>query len=244
MTSPDLNQAADMVRAAGRLAVLTGAGISAESGLATFRGAGGLWAGQRIEDVATPQAFARDPQQVWRFYNARRAGLATVRPNPGHVALVALEDRLGPSFTLVTQNVDGLHQAAGSRNVLEIHGSIRRVRCTACHARSERPTETLSEMPTCTTCQGLLRPDVVWFGEMLPLDIWARAELAVQDCDCFLVIGTSAFVYPAAGLIMTARDQGARVIEINLDETDASRRVALSLRGPSGVILPELLRLL
>lgn len=240
----DLSKAANLLRSARRLAVLSGAGISAESGLATFRGAGGLWEGQRVEDVATPQAFARDPLLVWRFYNARRANLATVRPNPGHVALVAIEDRLGEHFTLVTQNVDGLHQAAGNRNVLEIHGSIRRVRCTGCQRTSDRATESLPDLPTCAECQSLLRPDVVWFHEALPQDIWARAEAAVRGCDCFLVIGTSAVVYPAAGLICVAQDHGARVIEINLAETDASGSVDISLRGPSGVILPELSRLL
>jgi NAD-dependent deacetylase len=236
----DVDRAADMIRSARRLAVLTGAGISAESGLATFRGAGGLWEGQRVEDVATPEAFARDPRQVWRFYNARRANLATVRPNAGHHALAALEERFGDHFALVTQNVDGLHQAAGSRRVLEIHGSIRRVRCTACLRIENRQAEPLPEMPVCPVCHELLRPDVVWFHEALPSRIWAEAEEAVRTCDCFLVIGTSAVVYPAAGLIFLAQDHGAGVIEINIADTDASRSVHLSLRGPSGVILPEI----
>lgn len=237
-----LERAASLLRSAKQVAALTGAGISAESGLATFRGAGGLWEGQRVEDVATPEAFERDPQLVWRFYNARRANLATVHPNPGHQGLVALEARLGEHFTLITQNVDGLHQAAGSRNVLEIHGSIRRVRCTGCREAAERGTDALPEMPTCCQCQALLRPDVVWFHEMLPQEIWARAEEAVRTCDCFLVIGTSAVVYPAAGLIFLAQERGAKVIEINIAATDASKSVHVSLRGPSGVILPELLQ--
>lgn len=243
-TDESLTKAAGLLRSAQRVAVLTGAGISAESGLATFRGAGGFWEGQRAEDVATPQAFARDPQLVWRFYNARRANLAIVHPNPGHLALVDLEQRLGEHFTLVTQNVDGLHQAAGSRNVLEIHGSIRRVRCTGCHEKRDCATEALPDMPTCSACQSLLRPDVVWFRELLPSEIWSKAENAVRSCECFLVIGTSAVVYPAAGLIVTAQNHGARVIEINLAETDASCSVDVSLRGPSGEFLPELLRLL
>src|SRR5262245_39204267 len=232
-----------MIRSAGRLAVLTGAGISAESGLATFRGAGGLWEGQRVEDVATPEAFARDPRQVWRFYNARRANLTTVRPNAGHHALAALEDRVGNGrFALVTQNVDGLHQAAGSRRVLEIHGSIRRVRCTSCLRIEERQTEALPEMPACAACNELLRPDVVWFHEALPGRIWAEAEEAVRTCDCFLVVGTSAVVYPAAGLIYLAQDRGAGVIEINIADTDASGSVHVSLRGPSGTILPDIIK--
>lgn len=239
----DLDQAANTIRSADRLAVLTGAGISAESGLSTFRGAGGLWEGQRVEDVATPEAFKRDPRLVWRFYNARRENLATVRPNAGHHALAALEDRFGNDrFALVTQNVDGLHQAAGNRRVLEIHGSIRRVRCTGCLRSADRQTDSLPEMPTCSACNELLRPDVVWFHEALPQRIWAEAEEAVRSCDCLLVIGTSAVVYPAAGLIYLARDHGAGVIEINIAATDASGSVDVSLRGPSGVILPDILK--
>jgi NAD-dependent deacetylase len=239
----DLDRATAMLRSASWLAVLTGAGISAESGLATFRGAGGLWEGQRVEDVATPEAFQRDPRLVWRFYNARRANLATVRPNPGHHALAALEERFGTEkFCLVTQNVDGLHRAAGSRRVLEIHGSIRRVRCTGCLRIEDRQTEALPEMPACSACSALLRPNVVWFHEALPGKIWAEAEEAVRTCDCFLVIGTSAVVYPAAGLIHLAQDRGTSVIESNIAATDASGSVHVSLRGPSGTILPDILR--
>jgi NAD-dependent deacetylase len=236
-----LNQAAQVLRNAKRVAVLTGAGISAESGLATFRGAGGLWEGHRVEDVATPRAFARNPALVWRFYNLRRANLATVQPNPGHHALVALENHFGADgFTLITQNVDGLHQAAGSRRVLEIHGAIRRVRCTGCDKREDRSVEPLGDLPDCPSCGALLRPDVVWFEESLPYQIWFAAEEAVRDCDCFLVVGTSAIVYPAAGLVRQARDNDARVIEVNLEATDASRYADLCLHGPSGQILPKL----
>jgi NAD-dependent deacetylase len=237
-----LDRAARLLRPAAKVAVLTGAGISAESGLATFRGAGGLWEGHRVEDVATPTAFQRDPQLVWRFYNMRRANLAAVQPNPGHLALVTLEQRLGRNFTLVTQNVDGLHQAAGSRNVLEIHGSIRRVRCTRCTSITERGVEPLYIMPRCEGCDGLLRPDVVWFHEALPEEIWQRAIDAVQTCDCFLVVGTSAIVYPAAGLIDVARMGGADVIEANLEPSAASERVDVLLLGPSGTTLPELIK--
>lgn len=243
-----LEQAASILRAARRVAVLTGAGISAESGLATFRGAGGLWEGHRVEDVATPRAFARDPALVWRFYNLRRANLAQVQPNPGHLALVALERRLtsvspvtsGQPFTLITQNVDGLHQAAGSRNVLEIHGAIRRVRCTGCGVIEDRGIEPLPELPRCPTCTALMRPDVVWFEEMLPHDIWRKADQAARECDCFLVVGTSAVVYPAAGLIRWARDNNAAIIEINVEATDASHIAQLTLLGPSGKVLPDL----
>ena len=236
-----IEHAAQILSKAKRVAALTGAGISAESGLATFRGAGGLWEGQRVEDVATPRAFRRDPALVWRFYNMRRANLASVRPNPGHEALVDLERRLGPdAFTLVTQNVDGLHRAAGSRNVLEIHGTLRRVRCSGCDAVEDRGTEALADLPHCTECNALLRPDVVWFEEMLPQDLWRQAEEAAQACDCFLVIGTSAIVYPAAGLVESARINGAAIIEVNLTATPASSQADVVLLGPSGTVLPAL----
>jgi NAD-dependent deacetylase len=236
-----LERAAALVRAAERLAVLTGAGVSAESGVATFRGAGGLWEGHRVEDVATPWAFLRDPTLVWRFYNARRAGLRTVGPNPGHYALVALEKRFsGERFGLVTQNVDGLHRAAGSQRVFEIHGSIARVRCSGCGRVEERSDEELPDLPRCTLCGELLRPDVVWFEEPLPEDIWEQAVRAVRSCDCCLVVGTSAIVYPAAGLVDLARQHGAQVIEVNLARTPASDLADVGLYGPSGVMLPRL----
>jgi NAD-dependent deacetylase len=237
-----LEQVANLVRAAQGVAVLTGAGISAESGLATFRGAGGLWEGHRVEDVATPRAFAADPALVWRFYNLRRANLRTVQPNPGHQALVDLEKRLGPRFTLITQNVDGLHQQAGSENVLEIHGALRRVRCSGCGRTEDRGTEPLPDLPTCAECGALLRPDVVWFEEMLPAQIWQRAETAARRCQCLLVVGTSAVVYPAAGLIDHARASSAKVIEVNLTPTSATAAVDVALHGPSGKVLPDLIR--
>jgi NAD-dependent deacetylase len=241
--SAALDRAAALLRPARRIAVLTGAGISAESGLTTFRGAGGLWEGHRVEEVATPHAFARDPALVWRFYNARRANLRTVQSNPGHLALVALEERVGADrFALITQNVDGLHRAAGSCNVLELHGSLARVRCTGCGVVEDRMGEALADLPRCGACSQLLRPDVVWFHEMLPPDIWLAAEHAVQGCACFLVVGTSAIVYPAAGLIGLARDQGAGVIEINLTATEASSYADVCLHGRSGEILPELVK--
>jgi NAD-dependent deacetylase len=239
-----LPRAAAVLRAAERVAVMTGAGVSAESGLATFRGAGGLWEGHRVEDVATPFAFRRDPALVWRFYNLRRANLRAARPNPGHDALVKLEEQLGPErFTLITQNVDNLHRAAGSRQVLELHGNLTRVRCTGCQRVDDRGTEPLDDMPRCS-CGALLRPDVVWFHEMLPDGIWEESARAVANCNCFLVAGTSAIVYPAAGLIDTARQVGATVIEVNLEPTEASGRVDVGLYGASGQVLPRLLELL
>jgi NAD-dependent deacetylase len=238
----DLEHAANLLRSAKKVAVLTGAGISAESGLATFRGAGGLWEGHRVEEVATPRAFERDPALVWRFYNLRRANLATVQPNPGHRALVDLETRLGANFTLVTQNVDGLHQAAGSKNVLEIHGALRRVRCTRCTRESDRGIESLADVPRCEKCDGMLRPAVVWFEEELPKQVWRDSVEVVYGSECFLVVGTSAVVYPAAWLIEAAKNGGAHVIEVNLERTAASDRADVVLLGPSGEMLPELIK--
>lgn len=236
-----LDRAAGLVREANRLAVLTGAGVSAESGLATFRGGGGLWEGHRVEDVATPEAFQRDPAMVWRFYHARREGLKQARPNPGHYALAALEERFGrANFALATQNVDGLHRAAGSQHVLELHGRLSRVRCTGCEQVMDRPGEKLDELPLCARCGALLRPDVVWFGEDLSDKVWREAEEAARECDCFLVAGTSAVVYPAAGLIQLARGHGAKLIEVNKEATPASRLVDACLLGPSGQVLPQL----
>jgi NAD-dependent deacetylase len=237
-----LERAAALLRRAERVAALTGAGISAESGLATFRGAGGLWEGHRVEDVATPQAFRRDPRLVWRFYNQRRAALHTVQPNPGHHALVQMQHRWEDRFTLITQNVDGLHRVAGCDDLLELHGCLLQVRCTGCESREDRGIEPLDDLPHCKKCGAMLRPDIVWFGEMLPEGVWERAELATGRCDCFLVVGTSAVVYPAAGLIDVARMNGAKVIEVNLTQTAASDRADVGLYGPSGEILPRLVR--
>jgi NAD-dependent deacetylase len=247
-----IRAAAAALAAASRVAVLTGAGVSAESGVPTFRASDGLWEGHRIEDVASPDGFRRDPKLVWEFYNGRRANVARVRPNPGHAALADLEARYGDGFTLVTQNVDGLHQTAGNRNVLEVHGSLYRTRCTECGAVRDRGLDPLAHMPTCELCGGLLRPDIVWFGEMLPDDIWERAVAAVEACDVFLVVGTSAVVHPAAGLINLARrradylsrGEGATVIEVNLTPTVASEAAHIGLYGPSGQTLPKVVEML
>lgn len=237
----DLGRAAELLRRARCVAVLTGAGVSAESGVPTFRGSTGLWEGHAIEDVATPEAFERDAALVWRFYNARRANLLTVRPNPGHEALARLEERFGTErFTLCTQNIDGLHRAAGSRNVLELHGNLGRVRCTGCATVEDRPGETLDDLPRCRGCSALLRPDIVWFHEALPADVWRQAGRAAGLCDCFLVVGTSAVVYPAAGLVGLARQRGARIIEVNLEASAVSTLVDVHLRGKAGHLLPQL----
>jgi NAD-dependent deacetylase len=246
MDENDLERAVELLRDAQRICVLTGAGVSAESGVPTFRASDGLWEGHRIEDVATPQGFANDPQLVWRFYNARRANVKTVAPNPGHYALAALEKRWGKNFTLVTQNVDGLHLAAGSKNVLEIHGSLKRTRCVICHEVVDHGLDPLGDEPQCY-CGGQLRPDIVWFGEGLPDEVWEPAIQAAAACDLFLVVGTSAVVFPAASLIPLAKrgkNKPARVIEINLTRTDASRFADVGLYGPSGQVLPHLVQAL
>jgi NAD-dependent deacetylase len=236
-----LARAALVLRRAEYVSVLTGAGVSAESGVATFRGAGGLWEGQRIEDVATPRAFARNPELVWRFYNLRRANLRSVKPNPGHHALARLEQRLGSDrFALITQNVDGLHRSAGSRHLLELHGNLTRVRCTGCGTIEQRPEEDLPSLPVCKDCAALLRPDIVWFEEPLPEETWLEAARCAAQSEVFLVVGTSAVVYPAARLVPIARSAGALVIEVNLERTEATPLVDIGLYGPSGEILPRL----
>lgn len=234
--------ARELVKSARRVAVLTGAGISAESGVPTFRGAGGLWRTFRAEDLATPQAFQRDPKLVWEWYDWRRQWLLTVEPNAGHRALVELEDRLGDGFVLITQNVDGLHDRAGSRRVLKLHGDIWEVRCIECGRRGRDERAPLPDVPPRCECGGLLRPGVVWFGEALPEGVFERAMEQALNCDLLLVIGTSAQVYPAAGLVPLALRHGADVIEVNLEETPQSSHVTLSLRGKAGEILPGILR--
>jgi NAD-dependent deacetylase len=238
-TMKSLEKAAQGLRSARRVAVLTGAGVSAESGVPTFRASDGLWEGHRIEDVATPEGFHRDPELVWRFYNARRDNLSRVQPNPGHYALAALQDRF-EKFTLATQNVDGLHLAAGNRDVLELHGNVRRTRCLGCKQIEDRGLEVLSDKPCCPHCGHFLRPDIVWFGEMLPVGVLEAASAAAESCDALLVVGTSAVVYPAAGMIPLAKDNHAMVIEVNLTPTEASLWVDVGLYGPSGEVLPKL----
>lgn len=238
--SLDQIRAAERLAAADRIAVLTGAGISAESGVPTFRGPGGLWENHRPEELATPQAFARDPELVWRWYHWRRGLIAKCAPNPAHLALAQLEQQTN-DFTLITQNVDGLHPLAGSRNMLEIHGSIWQVKCTACNAAYEERSLELATPPTCDQCNGLLRPGVVWFGESLDPGILQRSMDAAAKCQVMLVVGTSAVVQPAASLAMVAKDAGAFVIEINLEPTPNSGQVDVSLLGKAGDILPFLL---
>ncbi len=225
---------------ASRVAVLTGAGISADSGVPTFRGVDGLWKNFRAEDLATPEAFERDPQLVWEWYNWRREILTTKKPNEAHHALVRLEERT-QQFHLITQNVDGLHRLAGSRKLSELHGDIWKVRCTSCRLVIDNRDVPLLLLPHCHTCGGLLRPHIVWFGEALDDQVLAKSFRAVESCDVMVIVGTSGLVYPAAMLMPVAQANGAFVIEINLDPTPYTSDVALSLQGRAKDILPLLL---
>ncbi len=221
------------------MAVLTGAGISAESGIPTFRGAGGLWRNFRAEDLATPQAFARDPKLVWQWYDWRRSLIARAEPNAAHFALARLEARV-ERFDLITQNVDGLHDRAGSRRIWKVHGDIWVLRCLRCGREREDRAVPLNPLPPECACGGMERPGVVWFGEGLPEDVWARSVRAAEECDVFLVVGTSAAVYPAAGLARVARGAGARVMEVNVEESGVSAVAEFCLRGKAAEVVPEL----
>lgn len=224
-----------------RVGVLTGAGVSAESGVPTFRDAQeGLWAKYRPEDLATPEAFVSNPKLVWDWYAWRRKLVTDVEPNPGHYALVELEQRY-PEFTLITQNVDGMHQRAGSQNVVELHGNIRRVVRFKDRVEVTEWEDDGENPPRCPTTGDYLRPDVVWFGEMLPPEALKTAFAVAENCDVFFSIGTSALVQPAASLPITAKENGATVIEINPDSTMISQYLKYVLRGPSGEVLPQLL---
>jgi NAD-dependent deacetylase len=191
--------------------------------------------------LATPGGFARDPKLVWEWYDWRRDVVSKAEPNPGHYALAQLETEV-TEFTLVTQNVDGLHRRAGSRNILEVHGSLWRTRCTGCKEEREDMRIPLPDVPPHCHCGSMLRPAIVWFGESLPGDVWHNAEEAARRADVFLVVGTSAVVYPAASLAPLAKSSGARVIEINTDATPISGLVDCSLRGPSGELLPLIIQ--
>jgi NAD-dependent deacetylase len=237
----NLGIARERIAAARMLTVLTGAGISADSGVPTFRGTDGLWRNYRAEDLATPEAFERDPRLVWEWYNWRREVLATKKPNEAHLALAELEQRLTDKMWLITQNVDGLHRQAGSHRLSEIHGNIWLVRCTGCGTVTENRQVPIPILPTCQDCKALLRPHIVWFGESLdPTDL-RRCNDALGSCDLFLVIGTSGVVYPAAGFATMAKEAGATVVEINLVETPQSILVDLSLRGRARDLVPLLL---
>ena len=235
-----IDKAVEILRGAKRVAALTGAGISAESGIPTFRDAGGLWENYRAEELATPEAFARDPRLVWRWYEWRRGVIREAIPNDGHLALASLEgllDANGGALALITQNVDGLHRRAGSRNVIELHGNIFCVRCTREGTTAEH-IDAFPDLPPLCSCGAMLRPDVVWFGEMLPPGAIEQAAAAVTDADLLLVVGTSGVVHPAAGLVSMLRRGTA--IEVNPQETPITRLATISIHAPAAVALPRL----
>jgi NAD-dependent deacetylase len=220
------------------IVILTGAGISAESGLATFRGPDGLWEGHRVEDVATPEAFRRDPALVQAFYDARREKLTSVQPNAAHRALARLDSEWPGELLIVTQNVDDLHERAGARRLLHMHGELKSAWCLACGSRMPWEKE-MSSGPACPDCgeRGRLRPDIVWFGEM-PYEM-ERIDRALLDADLFVSIGTSGAVYPAAGFVQTARYAGARTLELNLEPSLGSVWFDEARTGPAGMLVPE-----
>jgi NAD-dependent deacetylase len=222
----------------GKIVILTGAGVSAESGLATFRGADGLWEGHRVEDVATPEAFSRDPELVHAFYNARRAKLDTVEPNAAHKALARLDEEWPGDLLLITQNVDDLHERAGSKRLIHTHGEVRKGWCLACDGRFAWDGA-MGEGTLCPSCgaAGRMRPDIVWFGEM-PYDM-DRIDHALQRCDLFVSIGTSGAVYPAAGFVQTARYRHAHTLEINLEPSVGSHLFDESRVGKAGDMVPQ-----
>ena len=239
-------RAADLISSSRFCVALTGAGISAESGIPTFRGSHGLWKKYRPEELATPEAFFRDPTLVWEFYKWRMRTVLKATPNPAHRALVELE-RMGVLKAVITQNVDDLHREAGSRDVVELHGNIFRVRCTSCSYREDlkesgRVEEFVEEtdVPKCPECGSLLRPDVVWFGEALREETIEKAFSLAQKADLMLVVGTSGVVYPAAYLPRVVKEHGGRIVEVNVEESAITPLADVFIRGKAGEVLPSL----
>jgi NAD-dependent deacetylase len=240
MSDEKIEQLAEILRRRPRVAVLTGAGISAESGIPTFRGKDGLWRQYRAEDLATSEAFERDPKLVWEWYDWRRRIIGEREPHAGHRVLARWE-KLFPSYVLITQNVDGLHRKAGSKNILELHGNIWQVRCIAEGEVTENYERPLPKIPPlCPSCGKLLRPNVVWFGESLPAEVLNQALAASAGCELMFVIGTSAFVQPAASLPLLASENGAVLVEINPDHTPLTAEADFSFRQKAGEILPAI----
>ncbi|MEO0096302.1 MAG: NAD-dependent deacylase [candidate division WOR-3 bacterium] len=237
-----IENAVRILRDAKSLFVLTGAGISAESGIPTFRGKDGLWKNYSATDLATPEAFERNPELVWEWYRWRQEIISKAEPNPAHYALVDLENHF-EGFLLLTQNVDNLHQRAGSKNVLELHGNIFRTRCLKCGRIDNIANARIEKMPYCK-CGGLLRPDVVWFGEAIPQDVWQESMRFLSSADVAIICGTSGVVWPAAGIPEIAGNYGVKTIEINLEPTPITSVVDVSIISPAGKILPEIVRVL
>lgn len=229
----------DRFVSARRVVVFTGAGVSQESGITTFRDPGGLWQRDRPEDLATPEAFARDPDLVWRWYRERYRAMRAAEPNPAHRVIARWQERFA-SLLVVTQNVDRLHQRAGSSDVVELHGTVWRSHCQSCGAGVETADLAEAERPPGCPCGGLYRPSVVWFGEMLPREAFDRALDACRSADVLLSVGTSAVVWPAAGLIEVAAASGALVVEVNREPSAMSDLCHAALLGPAGEVLPAL----
>ncbi|MBN1261263.1 MAG: NAD-dependent deacylase [Anaerolineae bacterium] len=240
----DLDRAAATLASAAHLVVFTGSGVSKESGLATFRDVDGAWAQYDPMDYASPQGFRRNPQGVWEWYAQRRQQMLEVEPNPAHLAIAALENLIA-EVTVITQNIDGLHQRAGSSRVLELHGNIHRYKCSR-HCRGEptylpTPDPFEETLQPCPYCGAHARPDVVWFGESLPPDVWEAAAFAAMTCDAMLVVGTSGAVEPAASLPRYARQHRAFIVEVNPETTPITQIAGAALRGPAGEWMPALL---
>jgi NAD-dependent deacetylase len=240
MNQENIERAKTILALSRSITVLTGAGISAESGIPTYRDTDGLWNKYRAEDFSSVEAFKEDPVKVWQWYHARRTAMAQAEPNPAHKALTELE-AANLRFRIFTQNIDGLHQRAGSRSVTELHGSVWQLRCTKCEAEWEQ-TGDLQGVPRCVIpeCGEIARPAVIWFGESLNPDVWIRAQLATK-CDTFLIVGTSASVDPVARLVPNAQAHRAKIIEVNLEPSGISKMADISLFGKAGEILPQLI---
>jgi len=233
-------RAIEILDKASSITVLTGAGISAESGIPTFRGEGGLWRNFRSEDLATPEAFRRNPKLVWEWYEWRRGIVKEAKPNHGHYAIARLENQK-PKFTLITQNIDGLHQLAGSRKIIEMHGNLWQIKCIRCGFVEQNHDVPLDELPPrCKSCGAIGRPNIVWFGEMIPMQIIDKALIAIEECDVMLIVGTSGVVEPAASMGLLAKQTGKTVIELNIEPTFNSPFYDLTILGKSGEILPLL----
>jgi NAD-dependent deacetylase len=236
-----IQKAREILRTARGVTVLTGAGISAESGIPTFRGDDGLWKKYNPEDVDTADGFKRNPKYVWEWYDSLRDLISQKEPNPGHYALAMLE-RIKPYFTLITQNIDDLHRTAGNANIIELHGNIWRMRCMECSYTEENHQVPLAEIPPrCKNCSGLLRPAVVWFRDNIPLSTIDACLLSIEDSDVMLIVGTSGIVEPAASMGLVAKHTGKTVIEVNLEESIHSPKFDLVLLGKAGDILPRII---
>ncbi|MGB9736644.1 MAG: SIR2 family NAD-dependent protein deacylase [bacterium] len=236
----DLNRVKERLKNASHVVVITGAGVSAESGIPTFRGKDGLWKQYRAEELATPEAFARNPELVWEWYCWRRGIISKAKPNPGHMAIAELEKRY-ENFLLITQNVDGLHRAAGSNKLVEIHGNIWQTRCVKCNTIEQDNELDFRKIGVCGKCGGQKRPNVVWFNESIPTESLNKALSATTSCNLMIVAGTSGIVQPTASLPFMAKQSGAFVVEVNIDPTPISDIADVFIRGKSGEVLPKLL---